>query len=37
MSTTRPYRRSKRPNCGVAAVELGLLITPMVLMLFGAT
>ena len=37
MSTTRPYRRSKRPNHGVAAVELGLLITPMVLMLFGAT
>ena len=37
MGTYRRHHPIKRQSRGVAAVEFGLLITPMVLMLFGAT
>lgn len=36
-SPLRPTPRPRRPVRGVAAVEFALLLTPLVLMLFGAT
>ncbi len=37
MASRTDYRVLRRWSRGVAAVELGLLMTPMILMMFGAT